>query len=139
MRLLLQLTQLPPDTVDWIEIIDKAGQCLMDADDAASTCRLYEAALKARPDEQEFLIGMGWALCRAGRQSEALPWLERAVANDPDNCSVLNDYGWGLTELGRFDEAEKALAKAVQLAAADYHLPVNNLERLRQLRQKAQP
>jgi len=95
--------------------------------------------LKARPGEQEFIIGMGWALCRAGKQSEALPWLERAVANDPNNCSVLNDYGWGLTELGRFDEAEKALEKAVQLAPAAYDLPANNLERLRQLRREAQP
>jgi tetratricopeptide (TPR) repeat protein len=138
MRLLLELTQLPPDTADWIEIIDKAGQYLMDAGDAAGTCRLYEAALKARPDEQEFIIGMGWALCRAGKQNEALPWLERAVANDPNNSVVLSDYGWGLTELGRFDEAEKALKKAVQLAPADYDLPANNLKRLRQLRQKAQ-
>ena len=71
MKLLLQLTQLPPDTADWIEIIDTAGQWLMDAGDAAGTCRLYEAALKARPDEQGFITGIGWALCRAGKQSEA--------------------------------------------------------------------
>jgi Tfp pilus assembly protein PilF len=139
MRLLLQLTHLSPDTADWIEIIDKAGQWLMDAGDALGTRRLYEAALKTRPAEQEFIIGLGWALCRAGKQSEALPWLERAVANDPNNCSVLNDYGWGLTELGRFDEAEKVLEKAVQLAPADYDVPANNLKRLQQLRQKAQP
>jgi tetratricopeptide (TPR) repeat protein len=139
MRLLLKLTRLSPDTADWIEIIDKAGQSLMDAGDAAGTCRLYEAALKARPDEQEFISGMGWALCRAGKQSEALPWLKRAVANAPNNYLVLNDYGWGLAELGRFDEAEKALEKAAQFAPAGYDLPVNNLERLRQLRQKAPP
>jgi Flp pilus assembly protein TadD len=139
MRLLLQLTQLPPNTADWIEIIDKAGQSLMDAGDAAGTCRLYEAALAASPGEQEFMIGLGWALCRAGKQQEALPWLERAVANAPDNYSVLNDYGWGLAELGRFDEAQKALEKAVQLAPATYDLPANNLKRLQQLRENAQP
>jgi tetratricopeptide (TPR) repeat protein len=139
MRLLLQLTQLSPATEDWIEIIDKAGQALMDAGDAASTCRLYEAALKARPAEQESIIGLGWALCRAGKQDEALPWLERAVANAPNNYSVLNDYGWGLAELGRFDEAQKALEKAIQLAPAAYDLPANNLKRLRQLRKSAQP
>jgi len=111
----------------------------MDAGDAPGTCRLYEAALKARPGEQEFIIGIGWALCRAGKQNEALPWLERAVAKDPNNSSGLSDYGWGLTELGRFDEAQKALEKAVQLAPAAYNLPANNLKRLRQLRKKAQP
>ena len=134
MRLLLQLTQLSPKTTEWIKIIDKAGQSLMDAGDAPDTCRLYEAALAASPGEQEFIIGLGWALCRAGKQQEALPWLERAVANDPNNCSVLNDYGWGLSELGRFDEAQKTLEKAVQLAPAAYDLPANNLERLQQLR-----
>ena len=111
----------------------------MDAGDAAGTCRLYEAALAASPCEQEFIIGLGWALCRAGKQQEALPWLERAVANAPDNYSVLNDYGWGLAELGRFDEAQKALEKAVQLAPATYDLPANNLKRLQQLRENAQP
>jgi tetratricopeptide (TPR) repeat protein len=139
MKLLLQLTQLSPDTADWIEIIDKAGRRLMDAGDAPSTCRLYEYALKACPGEQEFITGIGWALCRAGKQNEALPWLERAVANDPNNYLVLNDYGWGLAELGRFDEAQKALEKAVQLAPAGHDLPVNNLQRLQQLRQEAQP
>jgi tetratricopeptide (TPR) repeat protein len=139
MRLLLQLTQVSPATKDWIEIIDKAGQALMDSGDAASTCRLYEAALKARPAEQEFIIGLGWALCRVGKQDEALPWLESAVAKAPNNYSVLNDYGWGLAELGRFDEAQKALEKAIQLAPAAYKLPVNNLKRLRQLRKSAQP
>jgi Flp pilus assembly protein TadD len=85
------------------------------------------------------MIGLGWALCRAGKQQEALPWLERAVANAPKNYSVLNDYGWGLAELGRFDEAQKALEKAVQLAPAAYDLPAKNLKRLQQLRENAQP
>ena len=38
---------------------------------------------------------------------------------------------------GRFDEVEKVLERAVQLAPADYHLPLNNLKRMRQLRRKA--
>ena len=137
MSLLLQLAQLPPSTTDWIKIIDKAGQSLMDDSNAAGTCRLYEAALEASPGEQEFIIGLGWALCRAGRNQEALPWLERAVANAPNNYSVLNDYGWGLAELGRFDEAQSVLEKAVRLAPADYSLPANNLKRLQQMRKKS--
>jgi len=97
------------------------------------------ARRKACPDEQEFITGFGWALCRAGKQSEALPWLEKAVANTPNDSPVLSDYGWALVELGRFDQAEKVLAKAVQLAPADYKRPANNLQRLRQLRQQARP
>ena len=90
MRLLVQLTQLPPNTADWIEINDKAGQSLMDAGDAAGTCRLYAAALEASRGESEFIMGLGWALCRAGKQQEALPWLERAVANAPKNHQQFN-------------------------------------------------
>ena len=134
MDLLLRLTQLPPETPDWIEIIDKAGQFLVDAKAPAETCRLYEEALKSRPDEQEFIIGMSWALCRAGKQAQALPWMEKALANTPENSSVLNDYGWALTELRRFEEAEPILEKAVQLALPGDTLPSNNLERMRQLR-----
>jgi tetratricopeptide (TPR) repeat protein len=137
MELLLQLTRLSPKTEDWIEIIDEAGQALMDGGDAANTCKLYEAALEASPGEQAFITGLGWALCRAGKQQDALPWLERAVANDPNNSTVLNDYGWGLAELGRFDEAQKVLEKAIQLAPAEDDLPANNLARLQQLRKNA--
>jgi tetratricopeptide (TPR) repeat protein len=138
-QLLLQLARLSPDTEDWVEIIDKAGQALINAGDAVGTCRLYEAALKACPKEQEFITGMGWALCRAGKPGEALPWLERAVANAPSSSEVLNDYGWALVEAGRFDEAQKTLEKAAQLAPADYTLPANNLKRLGELRKSGQP
>jgi tetratricopeptide (TPR) repeat protein len=112
MRLLLQLRQLPPNTADWVEIIDKAGQSLMDAGDAAGTGHLYEAALAASPGKQEFIIGLGWALCRAGKQQEALPWLERAVAIAPDNYSVLNDYGWGTGGIGAIRRSTEGLGES---------------------------
>jgi tetratricopeptide (TPR) repeat protein len=137
LSLLLRLTRLSPKTKDWIKILDKAGQALMDSGDAAGTRRLYEAALETSPNEQEFVIGLGWALARAGKKKAALPWLERAAANDPKSYEALNDFGWGLAELGRFDEAQKALEKAVRLAPADYDLPANNLERVRQLQKKS--
>ena len=42
-----------------------------------------------------------------------------------------------LAELGRFDEAEPALEKAVQLAPPGDELPLNNLARMRRLRQQS--
>lgn len=134
MNLLVGVTKLPPETPDWIEIIDRAGEFLIEAGDAENTCLLYQRALSVRPDEQELIIGMGWALCRAGKHVQALPWMKRAVANAPGQSSVLSDYGWALTELGRFDEAEPILEAAVRLAGPDDDLPVNNLKWLRQLR-----
>jgi Flp pilus assembly protein TadD len=125
---------LPAETEDWVEITDKVAQFLVDAHDPDSACRLYEAVLKVLPDQQEFITGMGWVLCRAGKQAEALPWMGKALANAPQKSSVLNDYGWALTELGRYEEAEPLLVKAAQLASSDDPLPINNLKRLRQLR-----
>lgn len=136
MGLFLQLTQLAPDTPDWIEIIGKAGDYLMSEKDHVNTCRLYEEALKVCPEEQEFIIGMGWALCHAGRQVESLPWLKKAIANNPEESALLSDYGWALAELGRFDEAQAVLEKAVETAPSGYDLPANNLARLQQMRDK---
>src|SRR5260370_14790584 len=102
-----------------------------------NACRVYQAALKVRPDQLEFIIGLGWVLCRVGQQAEALPWLKKAVAKAPDESSVFNDYGCALAELGRFDEAEPAFEKAVQLAPPGDELPLNNLARMRRLRQQS--
>jgi cellulose synthase operon protein C len=132
----LQLTELSPPTPDWVEIVDKAGGFLVNAGAHENACRLYQAALKVRPNQLEFISGLGWALCRAGQQAEALPWLKKAVAKVPDESSVLNDYGWALTELGRFEEAEPILERAVQLAPPGYELPINNLDRMRRLGQR---
>lgn len=137
MRLLLQLTQLSPTTEDWVELIDTAGQALMDADDAAGTCRLYEAALKVCPAEKEFISGLGWALCHAGKHEEALIWMDKLLADEPDDSELLNDYGWALAEMGRFDEAQRILEKAVRLAPPGYDLPANNLGFLPQMRKRA--
>jgi len=137
MDLLFQLTDLSPDTPDWVEIVDKAGSFLVDFGAHDYACRVYQAALKVRPDQMEFITGLGWALCRAGKQAKALPWLKKAVAKAPDESSVLNDYGWALTELGRFEEAEPALEKSVQLAPPGDELPMNNLARMRRLKQQS--
>ena len=139
MDLLLGLVPLPPDTPDWIEIIDKAGDFLMDAGDPGNTCRLYEELLKVHPAQQEFILGMAWALCRAGRQTDALPWFQKATANAPQDSAVLSDCGWALVELGRFEEAQTILEAAVRLAPTGYHMPANNLARLRQLRKSRDP
>ena len=137
MDLLFQLTELSAHKADWVEIVDKAGSFLVNFGAHDNARRVYQAALKVRPDQLEFIIGLGWVLCRVGQQAEALPWLKKAVAKAPDESSVFNDYGWALAELGRFDEAEPALEKAVQLAPPGDELPLNNLARMRRLRQQS--
>jgi tetratricopeptide (TPR) repeat protein len=134
MSLLLQLTGLPPETPDWVEIIDEAGTFLVERNEAAGACRLYEAALRVQPEDQTLIVAMGWALCRSHQHAAALPWLTKAIANSPEESSVHNDFGWALVELGRLDEAERELEKAVRLASANDSLAANNLKKLRRLR-----
>lgn len=80
---------------------------------------------------------MAWALCKAGRQKEALEWHKNILAVTPTNSEALSDYGWTLVELKQFEEAKVILEKAVQFAAPGYVQPANNLKRLRQLQQAA--
>jgi len=50
MRLFLQLTTLPADTEDLVEIIDTAGDFLINQDDAEHAGQLYAAAARAYPN-----------------------------------------------------------------------------------------
>lgn len=58
--LLSQLAGLPPGTPDLVDIIDRAGQLLVERHDVEAACALFEAALKPRPDDQVLIAGMGW-------------------------------------------------------------------------------
>lgn len=136
MKLLLQLTQLSPDTEDWIEIIDKAGQELMDAGDAAATICLYRRAVENHPNLRDFNLGLAWSLCRGGKSNEALPLMEKAIETEPDSPELLNDHGWALLEAGRIEEAQAVLEKAVELSPDGYTLPKKNLALLLELRKK---
>jgi Tfp pilus assembly protein PilF len=68
----------------------------------------------------------GWALTRAGRNSEAVQAYREAVFADSSNANALNNLGWTLGVLGFFDLAVPALERAVALSP-DGTLPQNNL------------
>jgi tetratricopeptide (TPR) repeat protein len=73
--------------------------------------KLIEQALQATPDSGAILDSMGWALHRAGRNEEALSYLEHARRriNDPE---IELHLGEVLAALGRKDEARDVLQKA---------------------------
>jgi tetratricopeptide (TPR) repeat protein len=69
---------------------------------------------RARPSKLAE-IWLGYAYRSAGRVSEALAALRRAVAHDPDDLSVYADIAGTLADAGRLDDAlgwvDRALAK----------------------------
>jgi tetratricopeptide (TPR) repeat protein len=137
MLLFLQLTTLRTDLDELPEIIDRAGEFLIDAKDLANAERLYAAAVSAFPQVALYHAGLGYCAGKNGRKEEAVAHAQRAVDLEPENCRLLNDLGYSLIESRQYEEAEKTLRRAVELAPADYTLPAGNLEYLMQVRTTA--
>ena len=74
---------------------------------------LIEQSLQQTPDNGAVLDSMGWALHRAGRDEEALEFLQRSRRriNDPE---VEMHLGEVLLALGRKEEARETLQKALE-------------------------
>jgi tetratricopeptide (TPR) repeat protein len=134
LRVFLELTTLPADTEDLVEIIDKAGDFLIDQEDTGRAERFYAAAVRAYPEVAVYRVGLGYCLAQAGRLDESIAWHQQAVELEPDNYLHLNDWGYSLLQAGRLDEAEQVLQRAVKLAPPHYKLAKGNLAHLRKIR-----
>lgn len=130
----LRLTTLPADTEDLTQVIDRAGDFLIDQDDHVHTGQLYAAAARAYPEVALYHGGLGYCAARTGRMEEAVAHHRRAVEFDPNNYLHLNDLGYSLLETGQYGEAESVLKRAVQLAPPGYDLAKGNLEHLQEMR-----
>ncbi len=62
-------------------------------------------------------MALAMSLQRLGRQTEAIPYFERAVAEDAKNASALNNLGLALTETGKAKEAMPYFQRALALQA----------------------
>ena len=72
MTMFLQLTTLPPDTEELTEIIDKAGDFLIDQDDTQRAAELYAAAASAYPEVALYHVGLGYCHGKAGQVKESV-------------------------------------------------------------------
>jgi tetratricopeptide (TPR) repeat protein len=99
----LRLTQLPTDTAELPEIIDRAGDFLIDQDDCINAEKLYAAAAAAHPEVAIYHVGWGYCAGRQGRKDESVAHHRRAVELEPDNYMHLNDLGYALMMSGCYD------------------------------------
>lgn len=136
MELFLGLAGLPADEPDLAEVIEQAGDFLLDRNDFGNALKLYEAGVNQHAETPAFWSGVGYCLGRLGRKAEAVAAARRALALEPSSAVRLNDLGWALLEAQSYTEARSVLEQAVALAPADYELPRANLvqldERLKQ-------
>ena len=130
MKLFITLTTLPENENDLNEIIDKAGDFLIDEGDFKRAMDLYMAAEQAFPDVAVYPNGSAYCLSKLGHFEEAVEKARHVDRMEPNNYIYLNDLGWSLVEAGHFEEAEKILKCSIALAPDDYKFPHNNLNEL---------
>lgn len=130
MSLFMRLTSLPKEEEDLPEIIDKAGDFLLDHDDTENALNLYLAAERIDPEEPIYVLGSGYCLGKLGRYDESVEKHRRVVAMEPENYEHLNDLGYSLLEAEEYEEAEEVLKRSQALAPSDYEFPMNNLKEL---------
>lgn len=85
-----------------------------------------EALVKTDPLSAAHATFLGTSYVRAGRFSDAVPQLERALRLDPRSATSENYLGGALLALGRLPEALQHFRKAVALSPEDAHLRFNH-------------
>ena len=126
LKLFKALLALPDDTQDLCEIIDKAGDFLIDRHAYRDGLELYRAAAAKFPDAAVIHEGLGCCAGHEGCFDEALAASERSLQLEPENPVFVNDLGWTLVLAGRLAEAEATLERAVAMDPS-YKLAQGNL------------
>jgi len=114
-----RLLGLPDDTPELVQIIDEAGDFLIQQDDYEEGYRLYKKAAARFPDVAVFHQGIGCCAGHIGRMQEAVDASVRALELEPDNQKFVNDLGYSLYEAGRLEEARETLERAVAMDPND--------------------
>ena len=134
-RLLLSLVDLPDETPDLVEVIDHAGDFLIQSRRHADGLELYRRAAKRFPQVAVFRQGSGCCAGHLGLHEEAIAASEAALRLEPDNQKFVNDLGWCLHEAGRREAALRELERAVAMDPED-ELAAENLRVCRAARRR---
>ena len=96
--------------------------------------RVFRDVIGRNPSHAPALNYLGYMLADRGQKlSEALAFIERALAEDADNPAYLDSLGWAYFKLKKFDDAREPLERAaaampdssvVQDHLGDYYLQV---------------
>lgn len=118
-QLFFSLFDLPDDTEDLHEIIDKAGDYLIEIEAYDTGLQLYRRAVERFPNIAVFHQGKS---CCAGHEDlhkEAIAAARAALELEPDNQKFVNDLGWCLHEAQQYNEAQQVLERAVTMSPTD--------------------
>lgn len=95
---------------------------------AADAVQRISRAVKARPDDAQYLGNLGVALNAAGRSAEAVDVLQRAIMKNIEFAEAFSNLGMAFRNLGRFDDAVTVYRRAVRLKPneAGFHFNLAN-------------
>jgi tetratricopeptide (TPR) repeat protein len=129
MKLLLRLAETPDE--DFVDIIEKAADFLIDEEDYANAKCLYEAAMQRYLTIGVFFNGAAYCFGKLDQPEEAVSYSRKAVELEPNDPRFLNDLGYALMEYGAYKDAEEVLFKAAALSGDGHGIARNNLNDLR--------
>ncbi|HVH07208.1 MAG TPA: tetratricopeptide repeat protein [Myxococcota bacterium] len=93
------------------------------AGDFDGALEFLRGLLQQAPDDAELLYNLGVIHGEAKRTSEALEWMEKALAKQPDHAGALNYIGYSWAEKGtNLDQAEKYISRALELKPDDGYI-----------------
>lgn len=99
-------------------------------DDALATFQQADRFDTPQVSRWTWLLSAGWTLVLMGREAEALPWLERAVAITPGSGRAHMLIAAVHHRAGRTDEARAAMTRAIEVwpgsTAASVAFPTRN-------------
>lgn len=103
----------PQDPLVVFEV--RQAMMLHQAGKVTEAAAIYTKILRAHPAQLECLHYLGVAHIQGGRPAEALPLLERALAQRANDTSLQSNHGLALSGLGRHADALRSLDKALAL------------------------
>jgi len=118
-RLFWTLLSLSDQTGDLWEIIDNAGEFLIQTKRYEEGLALYQAPIERFSGRAVLYQGLGCCAGHQGLFEKAIEASQRAIELEPDNQKLVNDLGWSLYQAGRLMEAEHILLKAVAMDPSD--------------------
>ena len=118
-RLFSRLLSLSDESGDLWEIIDKAGDFLIQEKRYEEGLELYRGAVGRFPERAVLYQGLGCCAGHEGLFEKAVEASRRALELEPDNQKLVSDLGWSLFQAGQLKEAEEVLLEAVALDPTD--------------------
>ncbi len=100
---------------DWFDIQLAKAQLLALAEQHDDALKLYDKALRDRPDSERAALTRAELLLNMDRLDEAVAAYAEAARRFPKSAMSLNAYGYTLADrTDRYDEAEKLIRKALR-------------------------